>query len=189
MNNTRAIEIARKKKDVFDQMASMHFSLSDKYLFLSKVEDAIEILISVALCGVTFLDYEKFLSCKSNWPVFVTGIISIFLLAFTLIKQRLDRKKLSEKHNLAGKMYSRAKLDINAKIIEWEIMGTENEEILQYCNNHFLELNELPQIPEKEFIRQKHSHQSKVEFSKFLDSHKRDCLLICKIKFWFGKRD
>ena len=86
-------------------------------------------------------------------------------------------------------MYSRAKLDINARISEWEIMETESEDILQYCNNRFLELNELPQIPEKEFIRLKHAHQSKVEFSKFLDTHKRDCLLMCKLKFWFGKRE
>lgn len=189
MENEKAIEIARKKKNGFDQMASMHFLLSDKYLFRSKVEDTIEIVISVALCGVTFLDYEKFLGCKSNWPILVMGFISIFLLAFTLIKQRLDYKKLSEKHNLAGKMYSRAKLDLNAKISEWEIMETESEDILQCCNNRFLELNELPQIPEKEFIRLKHAHQSKVEFSKFLDTHKRDCLLMCKFKFWFGKRE
>jgi len=55
-----------------------------------------------------------------------------------------------------------------------------------YLDDHYSTLNDLPQIPEKHFPRLKHAHQSKVEFSKFLDNHQNDFWLICRIKFRFG---
>ena len=57
MDNKKAgLDVAYNKKRIFDQMASMHFRLSDEYKRLASIEDAIEIIISVALCGITFLD-------------------------------------------------------------------------------------------------------------------------------------
>ena len=53
-SESKIIDMANKKKKVFDQCASMHFKLSDEYKLLSNIEDAIEIAISVILCGVTF---------------------------------------------------------------------------------------------------------------------------------------
>ena len=82
-------------------------------------------------------------------------------------------------------MYAQAKLDIATKIAEWKATEVSTEDILNYINSHYSSLNELPQIPEKHFNRLKHLHQSKVEMSKFLDTHKNDFWLICKIKFRF----
>lgn len=183
-----ALDKAYKKKSGFDQMASMHFKLSDRYLAWSKVEDAIEIIISVSLCGLTFFDFEKFFGALPINPTLIIGFVSIILLAFTLIKQRFDHKKLSEQHNLAGKMYAHAKLEIGAKINEWEIQNATDLEIVRYLQNNFSELNELPQIPEKDFIKLKHKHQAKVEFSKYLDTHKNDYLWVSKLKFRLGRQ-
>ena len=82
-------------------------------------------------------------------------------------------------------MYSQAKLDIATKIAEWKATEVSTEDILNYIDSHFSSLNDLPQIPEKHFNRLKHWHQVKVEMSKFLDAHKNDFWLICKIKFRF----
>ena len=179
------LDVAKSKKSVFDLMASMHFRLSDEYKHYSNIEDAIEIIVSVLLCGITFLDYQEYFNITIKQPVLVVGFISIFLLAFTLIKQSIGHKQLCEKHQLAGKMYSQAKLDITSKIADWSVEEVSTKEILDYIDSHFNSLNDLPQIPEKHFNRLKHLHQSKVEMSKFLDSHRNDFWFICKIKFRF----
>ena len=186
MDNNVILDLAKKKKKVFDQTASMHFMLSDEYKRLSNIEDSIEIIISVLLCGVTFLDCEKYFHISSKASILIIGFISIFLLAFTLIKQSLGHKQLCEKHQLAGKMYAKAKLDLASKISEWDINPISDNELISYLNDHYNALNDLPQIPEKHFGRLKHAHQTKVEISKFLDSHPNDFWLVCKIKFRLG---
>ena len=187
MDKNDMLDIAKNKKRVFDQTASMHFRLSDEYRFMSNVEDAIEIIISVILCGVTFLDCERYFGISQNDSTLIIGSVSIFLLAFTLIKQGVGHKQLYEKHLLAGKMYVKSKLDLSSKIEEWSSTDVEKVQILSYIEEHYKTLTDLPQIPEKDFARLKHLHQSKVAFSKFLDSHPTDFWLICKLKFRFGK--
>lgn len=189
MNNTHNhLKFAYKKRSIFDQMTSMHFILSDRYDKISKVEDAVEISLSVLLCGLTFFDFEKLGWGQIKNSTFIIGLISIVLFAFTLVKQRLDHKKRSEQHYLAGKIYANAKLEVSAKIQMWEIQEVDELEVIQYFQNNLSELNEVVQIPEKEFIKLKHAHQTKVEFSKFLDSHKRDYLWVCKLKYRLGKQ-
>ncbi len=183
------LSIAEDKKRIFDQMATMHFKLSDKYKCWSNIEDTIEIVISVSLCGITFLDYEKYFSISIEKPSLVVGCISIILLAFTLIKQNLNHKQLCEKHQLAGKMYAKGKLDLATKITEWTANGIDDIEILNYLDSHFGTLNDLPQIPENQFNRLKHAHQSKVAMSKFLDRHQNEPWIICKFKFWFNYKE
>ncbi len=116
-------------------------------------------------------------------PTFIYGGVNE--LHGRLVKQRLNHKQLYEKHQLAGKMYARAKLDISSKLIKWQEneAETSDTEILEYMDSHYTTLNDLPQIPERHFNRLKHNHQYKVAFSKYLDSHQDDFWLICKIKF------
>lgn len=189
MGTNTPIEMAENKKRVFDQTASMHFMLSDEYKFKYTIEDAVEIIISILLCGVTFLDCEKYFGIAKEVSALVMGFAPIFLLAFTLVKQRLNHKQLFEKHQLAGKMYAQAKLDMASKLIKWKNSGAEicDTEILEYMDSHFTALNDLPQIPEKHFNRLKHNHQCKVSFSKYLDNHQNDFWLICRIKFRLKK--
>ena len=161
-DKSAGLDIANNKKRIFDQMASMHFRLSDEYKHFACIEDAIEIIVSVALCGITFLDFQEYFNITIQKPTLIVGCISIFLLAFTLIKQ-----------------------SVGHKIAEWKATEVSTEDILNYIDSHFSSLNDLPQIPEKHFNRLKHWHQVKVEMSKFLDAHKNDFWLICKIKFRF----
>lgn len=183
-----AIELAKNKRRVFDQIATMHFSLSDKYRRWVKVEDAIEIILSVVLCGITFFDFEKFCSISERASTLVTGLSSILLFAFTLLKQSWDHKQMCEKYQLAGKLYSSAKLELTAKLTEWEVCSQSENEIIAYLKDHYSSLNDLPQIPEKDFARLKHKHQYKIEFSKFLDEHKSDSWFFCLIKFHLRNR-
>ena len=110
----------------------------------------------------------------------------MFPNAFTLIKQNLGHKELCEKHQLAGKMYAKAKLDLSVKIKEWNLNFVTDDVVLTYLDDHFTALNDMPQIPEKYFASLKHAHQTKVEFSKFLDRHPSDFLWVCKLKFRLG---
>ncbi len=178
------IEIAKQKLKVVDQTASMHFKLSDKYKKWTRTEDIIEIIISVLLCGITFLDYDKFIEINSDRVSLIFGFISVFLFAFTLIKQTLGHKELCEKHFIAGKMYIKTKRELINKINQWET-GLE-EDILTVLDEKLRSLDELPQIPEKNFAKLKHAHKSKVAFSKFLDEHPNEFWLVCKFKFRFN---
>ena len=182
-NDILVIDEARNKKRIFDQMASMHFKLSDEYKSWARFEDAIEIAVAVSLCGVTFLNFQDYFNIAIENSTLVIGGISIFLLVFIFIKQRIGHRQLSEKHQIAGKMYTKAKLDLSSMINLWITQSTGDSEVLIYINNRFGTLNDLPQIPEKYFSRLKHAHQSKVAMSKFLDSHPNDFWLLCKIKF------
>ena len=83
-------------------------------------------------------------------------------------------------------MYAKAKLDLTAKIKEWDLNPVTDDTVLAYLEDHYTALNDLPQIPEKHFASLKHAHQTKVEFSKFLDRHPSDFLWVCKLKFRLG---
>lgn len=185
MSNS-VLDSAKTKRRIFDQTATMHFRLSDKYKFWANVEDILEIVTSVFLCGITFLDHQRYFSIDPDTSTLMLGGASIFLFAFTLVKQRLDHKQLWEKHNLAGKLYAQAKITLSSRITEWETMNIEDEVVLNYIESQFSSLNDLPQIPEKDFLRLKHAHQEKVAFSKFLDDHPNDFWFLCKIKFRFS---
>jgi len=187
-NENKSLRIAENRKRVFDQMASMHFKLSDEYNFKAKAEYAIEIIVSILLCGITFLDQEKYFSISANTTTLIIGFIAIFLLAFTLIKQNMSHKQLCEKHHNAGKIYAQAKLEIADMIAEWLVNETDDKSILDYLQEHFRSLNDLPQIPEKCFNRLKHAHQYKVAMSRFLDDHQGEPWIICKFKFWFSRK-
>ncbi len=187
MGNSTAIELAKNKRRVFDQTASMHFKLSDEYKRKYIIEDAVEIIVSIILCGVTFLDYNKFFHISEESSTLIIGFTSIFLLSFTLVKQGLSHKQLYEKYQLAGKMYAQAKIEITSKIAAWQEVGASDAEILEYINSHFSSLNDLPQIPEKHFNRLKHAHQYKIALSKYLDTHQNDLWTIILIKFWLKK--
>ena len=65
-DESKIFELAKDKKRIFDQCASMHFKLSDEYKCRSNIEDALEIVMSVILCGITFLDCEKYLGISSK---------------------------------------------------------------------------------------------------------------------------
>lgn len=181
--NNMALDAAKKKRRILDQMASMHFKLSDEYKCKSILEDIFEIAISIILCGITFLDWENYFSISDRISSLIMGFISIGLLIFTFYKQIVNHKQLCEKHQLSGKMYAQAKLELSSQLNEWEIKNTNNDEILQYLNSHFDSLNDLPQIPEKYFNRLKHSHQHKVAMSKFLDDHQNDSWFLCQMRF------
>ncbi len=181
--NNMAFNAAKKKKHILDQMASMHFKLSDEYKLKSVLEDIFEISISIILCGITFLDLENYFSISDRISSLIMGFISIGLLIFTFSKQIVNYKQLCEKHQLSGKMYAQAKLELSSQLNKWEINNTNSDDILEYLNNHFDSLNDLPQIPEKHFNRLKHSHQHKVAMSKFLDDYHDNLWFICQIRF------
>ena len=180
------LERAKDRRRVFDQMTSMHFLLSDKYKRLAIMEDVAEICMSVVLCALTFFDFREVIKGNTTLPVVAIGIISALLFAFTLVKQRLDRKKQSEKHSLAGKLYSRAKIELSNQISMWEASGYTEDEIITYLEKNYIALNDLVQIPEASFARLKHAHQRKVEFSRFLDDHRAEPYFVCRLKFLFG---
>lgn len=168
------IEEAKKKRNIFDQTASMHFKLSDMYHGWSITFDIIEIVFAVALGSVAFANVQQI--------NIIVGVVSSGLFAFTLIKQRLNFKKKSEQHQLAGKAYVNAKLDLNTMLQKWRNEVTVDE-ISDYLIDSYKYLSDVIQIPERHFAKLKHHHQRKVEFSKYLDSHKSDSWLRCKIGF------
>ena len=184
---TSALDYAKQKKRIFDQMATMHFKLHDKYKNYSTIETVIEILISIILCGCTFLDLNILFPQIRIESSLIAGLTSIGLFAYTFVKQALGHDKKSEKHYNAGKLFSKAKLDLNNKIVEWESSQSSDKEIFNFISNRYEIINDQPQIPEKYFAKLKHYHQEKVEFSKFLDEHRREFYPICKIKFRMSK--
>ena len=185
--DSEILVIAKARRRVFDQMASMHFLLCDKHNRWAIIEDVVEICLSVLLCAFTFFDFSMVIKGQSSYPVIAIGTTSVLLFAFTLIKQRVDRKKKSENHLLAGKQYSRAKIDLTNHINRWEACGYSENEVSAYLENNFCGLNDLIQIPEASFAKLKHTHQKKVEFSRYLDDHKEEPFVVCKLKFLIKK--
>ena len=173
---------------IYDQMASMHFRLSDKYRNWTVIENIIEIVLSVVLCGCTFLDINKHLVLKRLFgdidQSLIMGISSIALFAFTLTKQALNHHQRCEQHRSAGKMYSQAKLELRLKKNEWTVNCVEDDIINDYLKQRSLTLNDLPQIPEDKFAKYKHWHVRKIEMSKFVDRHKAAPWCWCQFLFF-----
>lgn len=172
---------------VYDQMTTMHFSLSEKYHRWTLIEKTIEIVLSVVLCGCTFLDVDKHEALKRFFGSIDLSLImggsSIVLFAFTLIKQNINHHQRCEQHRLAGKILAQSKAELRLKQNEWINENTEEAVINAYLDQLASTVNDLPQIPEKYFAKYKHKHVRKKEFSQFIDRHKASPWLWCKILF------
>ena len=61
-----------------------------------------------------------------------------------------------------------------------------------YFQNESEQLALLEQQPmlafEKDFLRLKHKHLAKIDFSKYLDSHHKESWLLCRLKYMFSKK-
>lgn len=181
----KILDSAEKKFRVYDMMTSMFFKLADYYHHVDLVYDVFELALSTLICGVTFLGETSVITISHKIYTLTIGFSSIGLFAFTLIKQRLDYKKLAEEYKFAGKKYAAAKSKLKKQLDIWTDEGFNNTDINLFMENLDDTLKDLATIPENKFHKLKHYHQQKVEYSKFLDSNKSEPWYLCKFKFYY----
>ena len=187
MSCKEPLEYLGKKRDVMDMMATQHFILSDTYNFKNTMLDCCELIAAVIICGMTFFNYSNVNDQYANSIWFSMGFFSIFVFAITLVKQRLDLKTKAEKHDYAGRVFSKIKIEISDKIQEWCKVEVTSEMVLEFMSGIYKQYEDLVTIPDNKFTKLKHKHYRKIELSKYIDENKNCPWFLCKIKFMFKK--
>ena len=175
------IEFLYEKKKIMDMMTTGHSTLRDYYNRIDTGLDCVEFISAVIVCGTTFYGYGSV--GYSEEVKLVIGIFSMTIFSMILIKRHLDLKTKAEKHNFAAHVCSNIKIKISNKIQEWCGEDITSKMVSDYMGNIYIQLDELVPIPENKFLKLKHKHQRKVEFSKSLDKNRKYLWITCKIKF------
>lgn len=173
-----------RQKRVINMMITAHSVLRDKYLCRSKLFDISLLVAAIFLNALVFVsnDFYTNLSMNPENAKLYIGIISVILLALSIVGIMLNTKQKSENHGQAC---------VQLFYLLNEIRNIEDindpKEKLQHIDlfsSKYAQITAmLVPIPSKKFNRLKSIHLRKIEFSKFISIHKSKPFLIQKFLF------
>jgi hypothetical protein len=158
--------------------------LRDQYGFYALSLDLGVLGLSTWLIAIAFVEPKLGIALTPPgirpelWP----GMLAIFTFSLSLIQLKVDWKGLSEAHRHPAKVF--ADVHREAGYLLSSARSVDEEE-----NRRLLERYEIAAttgigVPEKEFLRRKRRHLTKVAVSKYLDSHPSASILITRLKLW-----
>lgn len=172
-------------RGVADMMCSAHANLRDRYAWKSLVLDLLILAIATWLIALAFVGPAVNISLTpiDIKPQIWSGLLAVTTFFLTLVEMKLNWKGRSEAHSQSLGLYSEVKLEANQVLA----LCRELEEA---AYRNLLVRNGLAstlgaKISEREFLRQKKHHLTKVALSKYLDSHPMSSILITKARLWW----
>lgn len=167
---------------VVDQMVTAHCGLRDHYERLSLVHDVLVIVFSITVVATTFIDPLIVIGMGlSQEAVRVTlGLVSIVVFATTVIELRVRWKERGGAHRLAARALGELKLSGRG------IDPVRSPDIAESWLREARRLiKDLPEIPERQFLRLKARHRRKVEVSKMIGRRPGGSLLLVRLAVWW----
>lgn len=187
---TSLVDEFQRQLRVIDQMVTAHCGLRDRYERLALARDVLVLVLSVGLVATTF-GKQSILSLAGLSDAaarLVVGLVSTGVFAATVIELRVRWKERSGAHRLAAKAL--AELKLVGRSIDPVSSRDAAESWLKEVRRL---LKDLPEIPERQFLRLKARHLRKVEVSKLIGRHPGGSLLLIRLAvFWratFGRAE
>ncbi len=178
-------ELNRQKK-VIDMMVSMHSDLADMYKFRAQSINLTLIISAFILNILVFADYDflsKNFGLSPEFLKFCRGIASAIIFLTSLVILVVRWREKSEAHkNAKNKLF--ALLSDCRKILEMESENSQKKAAKQFTDDYKLIVGNLTPISSKMFGKLKSKHYRKVEFSKYIDKHKKVPYLLQKLRFF-----
>ena len=166
-------------------MCSAHANLCDQYARKAFLLDTLILGISTWLIAVAFVTptIEVSLIPIDVKPNVWNGMLAVFVFFFTLMGMRLDWRGRSEAHMRSLELYSEIKLEAGSIL---EIADEPTDATFRSLLARYGLANATgAKIPEKQFLKQKRHHLTKIALSKHLDANPSSSILIARMRLWW----
>lgn len=182
--NERLSELCRIKR-VADMLCTGHAGLRDRYRRYSTALDLFIFGLSTWLLLFLFADPE--IAAKLT-PFHLTpriwlGIIAFGTFCLSIVQIKVDWKAKSDAHKRSLLLYTEVKAEAGRLLAA--ATPSSDDEINAIAAKYYSVTSICADIPEKEFVRQKKRHLTKVEISKFLDEHPGASPRLLQIRLWW----
>jgi hypothetical protein len=170
---------------VSNMLCSGHADLRDRYSRYAFILDISILALSTWIVTLAFIDPKLAPSVTPFKfdPQLWTGVLGTITFFLSILQLRVDWKGRADSHNRSLEVYAEVKRLTN------HLLGSEGDLDCKNCEDvlsrYHMATTVGASIPEREFLRQKKRHLTKVGISKFLDSHPSASVLLLRIKFWF----
>lgn len=166
---------------VADQLCSGHATLRDEYLRKQFIFDATNLLVSIWLVAMVFVQPEIGLTLSPpNIPVQIwIGTLTIVIFFLNCMQFVTNWKSKAQAHNQAV-----AALSSFVKEQRKSSGLSASSEIDEALKQYSLITDSLVEIPEKDFLRLKRKHLLKVTISRHLREAPGSSILLLYFRIW-----
>lgn len=159
-----------------DSMLTMHSRKRDELVFRSWLLEALSVISSVAICSMTFYDFDN----SESWQKASMNVLSIITVMCSLIWLRSTSKINADKHQEATRQYSKLKKELEG--LEIEKKDTNDE--LNRINKEIAEISDIIQFTERDFIRLKQYRKRKDYYKKHIGEYLSVPYNIALFRMW-----
>ena len=171
-----------RMRENINQMISMHSKKRDELRRYDWVFTAICIAASIIVCGFTFYEYGG----DEVGKMVHTGIsiISILLLAATLLNSFSNLRVKADDHSRAANEFAILKKEIDSRLAINDMDSRQLDDFIITINEEIADIANIAVISEKDFPRLKHYHLRKEQYRKMVDEHVSDSYPVARFKMW-----
>jgi hypothetical protein len=176
-------EIARIRR-VADMLCSGHAVLRDRYAHLGLLLDMSILLISIWLVALSFVapPMSVALTPTAFSPQLWLGLLAVIAFFLSILQLKVDWKGRADAHKRSMDIYSDVKREAGYL---FGIDPLPESDYRRLMSKYEVAAATAITIPEREFLRQKRNHLTKIALSKHLDLHPSASIWILRVRFWF----
>jgi hypothetical protein len=179
-NHTR--EEFERIRRVSDMLCTGHADLRDRYARYAFALDISILAMSTWIVALAFIDpkLSPLVTPFKIDPQIWTGVLGTFTFFLSILQLRVDWKGRADSHSRSLEIYA------EVKRLTGHLLSSGNELDNHECNDVLSRYHMATivgtSIPEREFLRQKRRHLTKIAVSKFLDTHPAASIFILRIR-------
>lgn len=170
---------------VSDMLITSHSNLRERYARRALLLDTAILAASVWLTSIVFVEPKIGLTLTPFHldPQIWIGLLSILTLFLSVVQLRVDWKGQSDAHMRSADIYFKVKSGTRYLLESKKVITREDahELLIQYGLSSALG----SPIPERDFLKQKAKHLTKIAISKFLDRHPAGSILLLRLRLWW----
>jgi hypothetical protein len=158
-----------------NQQASMHGGLSDYYGRWSAAITFCSLLLAVILLALVFASdfVQRTTPISADAFQWATGIAAIVNFLFTLWALAWRPASKAAGHRQGVVHYTKAKYEVGRRLDSDEAITAE---AVRQIEERYLDTRDLPNIPDRRFLKLKRRHLEKVAVSKELDKNPHESI-------------
>jgi hypothetical protein len=176
-------EIQRIRR-VSDLLCTAHARLRDKYSRLALVAEVVTLASSTWLLALVFVEPRintRLTPMGLDPPIWI-GFLSAATFFLTILQVRTDWRGKADAHARSLAMYAEVKRECGYLLTSGTIIGLA--ECQRLLARYDMAADLCMAVPERDFLRYKKRHLTKVAISRLLDSHPSASIFLLRWRLW-----
>lgn len=168
---------------VINQCLSMHAMLAQQYLRRERVLNITLLLVSAVLCAFTFADEPvlRVLGASPTHAKVALGVLSAVIFGLSIVEFKVNWLGISEAHADAARRLAALKMKYRQVHATLE---TDKTRLWSELSREYAETSMgLRPIHERQFVRLKARHATKMSFSNMVDRNPGVPLILLAVAF------